>query len=111
MRRLDRLIVIQRATPAPNEFNEPIETWNVLATVYARRTDASASEQYRAQEVGAEITTRFLIRHSLQVKDVNPRDRIEYDGRSYNITGVRQLKDTRDQWLEIDTVARAEGSA
>jgi SPP1 family predicted phage head-tail adaptor len=111
MHRLDRLIQIQRATSAPNEFNEPAETWNVLATVYAKRTDASAGERYRAQEVGAQITTRFVIRYSTQVADVNPKDRVEDDRRTYNITGVREVKDTRNRWLEIDAVSRAEASS
>lgn len=31
---LDRRITIQRATKINNEFNEPIETWADLATVW-----------------------------------------------------------------------------
>ncbi len=102
-------MTIQRASPAPNEFNEPIEVWFDLATVWAKRTDASATESYRAQEVGAEISARFVIRSSTQVADVNPLDRIAFDGREYNITRVGEPAGTRNRWREIDAVARAEG--
>ena len=106
---LDRKITIQRATVTLNEFNELIETWTDHATVWAKRRDASAAESYRAQEVGAEITTRFTIPWSLDVKDVNPRHRVSFDGRLYNITAVRDVG--RNHLREIDAVARADEAA
>jgi len=106
---LDRRVTIRRASLVPNEFNEPIEVWFDLATVWAKRTDASATESYRAQQVGAEITARFLIRYSSLVAAVDPRDRIAFNGREYNITRVGEPAGTRNRWREIDAVARAEG--
>jgi SPP1 family predicted phage head-tail adaptor len=106
---LDRRITIRRATITYNEFNDPVETWADLVTVWAKRTDASAAESYRAQEVGAQISARFRIRYSSDVADVNPKDRIAFDGREYNITGVREAEGTRNEWIEIDAVARADG--
>jgi SPP1 family predicted phage head-tail adaptor len=106
---LDRRITIQRATVTPNEFNEPIETWGDLVTVWAKRRDASAAEAYRAQEVGAEITARFTVRWSMTVASVKPNDRVSFEGRLYNITAVRDVG--RRQWREIDAVARADEAA
>jgi SPP1 family predicted phage head-tail adaptor len=106
---LDRRITIQRATVTRNEFNEPIESWGDLTTVWAKRRDASAAESYRAQEVGAGITTRFTIRWSMTAATVNPSDRVSFEGRLYNITAVRDVG--RNQWREIDAVARAEASS
>ena len=91
-----------------NGFNEPVESWAEHAVVWAKRHDASAAERYRAQEVGAEITARFTIRHWSLVADVDARDRIRFSGRNYNITAVRAVG--RNAWLEIDAVARAEGA-
>lgn len=99
-------ITIQRATITYNEFNEPVETWTDLATVWAKRADASAGESYRAQEVGAQITTRFTVLRVTTIAEVNPKDRIAYDGRTYNVTAVREVKRNRE--IEIDAVARAE---
>jgi SPP1 family predicted phage head-tail adaptor len=104
--RMDRRLVIQRASTSRNDFNEPIETWSTLTTVYANRRDASAGEAYKAQEVGAEISCRFTVRFSSVLATVTPTDRILYSGRLYNITGVRETK--RNRWLEIDTIARSD---
>lgn len=100
----DRRITIQRATVSYNAFNEPIESWATLASVYVNRKDVSASESYRAQEVGAQITTRFKVRYSSDISDVNPADRLTFQGTVYNITAVRETQ--RNRWLEIDAVAR-----
>jgi SPP1 family predicted phage head-tail adaptor len=106
---LDRRMTIQRATVTLNEFNEPVETWSDHARVWTRRRDASATESYRAQEVGAQITARFTVRWSSQTEDLNPRDRLSFDGRLYNITAVRDVG--RNRWREIDAVARADEAA
>ena len=107
--KLDRRITIQRATVTRGDFNEEVETWTDLATVFANRRDASASESYRAQEIGAQITTRFTLRWSADVADVNPRDRVVYSGVVHDITGVRETQ--RNRWLEVDCVARADIAA
>ena len=106
---LDRRITIQRTTTTLNDFNEPIETWTNYVTISAKCSDPSSAERYRAQEVGAEIDMRFTIRWSPDVRDVNPRDRVLFDGREYNITGVRNIG--RLQWREIVAVARADEAA
>lgn len=104
---LDRRITIEREEQVgTTDFNEPIMDWAELATVWASRHDVSAREAFRAQEVGAELTTRFVIRYSQQVADVNPKDRVVFDGRTYNITAVRDVG--RFEAREIDAVARAD---
>lgn len=109
--KFDRRIVIRRsAVTGVNGFNESVEIWSDLVTVWAKRTDASAAESYRAQEVGAEISARFIIRYSTQVADVSPLDRIAFNGREYNITRVSEPAGTRNLWREVDAVARAEGT-
>jgi len=106
---LKQRIALQRATTTANAFNEPVETWATFATVFASRRDASASETYRAAEIGARISARFTIRRSSDVADVTPRDRLTLGGRSFDITAVRTTPDNR--WIEIDAVARADTEA
>lgn len=106
--KLDRRITIQRATYANNSFNESIATWNSLATVWANRQDASASEAMRALEVSARLTCRFTIRKNSQVADVNPKDRILFEGGVYDIVAVREPKGTRNFLIEIDAVTRSD---
>lgn len=101
---LNRVIELQRVTIERNGFGEGVETWATLATRKAQRSDVSAAESFRAQEVGAQLTTRFTIRYSGELATLNPRDRLLFDGRTYQITGVREKQ--RRRWLEVDCVAR-----
>lgn len=108
---LDRRITIERATiTTGGGFNESQETWDDLATLWAKRADASAAEAYRAQEVGAQISTRFTIRYSTLAATFTPKDRVRFNGETFNITAIREPVGTRRQWLEIDAVARSDRS-
>lgn len=108
---LDRRITVRRAAVTYNEFNEPVETWANFKTVWAKRLDASAGESYRAQEVGAEITRRFQVRWSVAMATVDPRDVIVFNGVEHNITAAREPEGARNQWIELDCVAKAQGAA
>lgn len=105
---LDIRIAIERAVADRNALNEKILTWSTFRTVWANRRDVSGSEGYRAREVGAEITTRFRVRWSASMATVTPSDRVQYDGRVYEITAVRDVE--RREWREIDTVARSDAA-
>lgn len=104
---LDRRIQIQRATVAPSPYNEPIETWLTVSELWAGVKDVSAGEAYKAAEVDAEISTRFTVRFSHFANGINPKDRVVWDGKTYNITAVRRVQN-RDSYIEIDAVARAD---
>lgn len=104
--RLDRRIVIERATYTQNAMGEQVPTWAPLATVWAEATPLSDGERIRAAEVSAEISMRFVIRWSPLVEDVNPKDRVSYDGRIWNLWGVKEIG--RREGLELTAGARAE---
>jgi SPP1 family predicted phage head-tail adaptor len=99
-------ITLQRALKTRNGFNEEVETWIDIAVVGAKITDATAGEAYRAAEVGAQISARFIVRWSPEVAGVAATDRVLFNDRPYNITAVREFE--RGEWREIDAVARAE---
>ena len=104
--RLDARIAIRRATVTADAFNEPAETWATLATVAAQAVPVMDGERWQAGQTIAQQSYRFTIRWSLGVADVNPRDRIVYDGRTYDIGGVKDIG--RNAWREITATARAE---
>lgn len=106
---LNRRATFQRATVTFNSFNEEVETWSTLASVFINRRDASAGESYKAQEVGGQLSIRFTIRYSSDVADLNPRDRVLYNGAVYNITGVREIM--RNRWMEVDAVIQPDVAA
>lgn len=104
--RLDRRISILRATTAADAYNEPIATWATLATVWAKAAPVMDAERQRAGETLAAKAYRFTVRFSYDVYDVDPRDRVTFDGRTYDIAGVKELG--RREYLEITATARAE---
>lgn len=104
--KLDRRLTLERATVTYDSFNSPVYTWATLATVWGEKKEISDGERLSAQEKGADITTRFQIRYSTTVADLNPKDRLTYDSRTYDIVGVKELG--RRDGLEITTKARTD---
>lgn len=103
---LDRRLRIERAVLTRDGFGEEIAVWGLLAGVWAGKRDVSDRERIASAEVAAEITTRFVIRWSPDVADVNPKDRIVFDGRIFDISGVKEIG--RREGLEVSAAARAE---
>lgn len=102
---LNRRIEIERATTAHDGLAQ-VQTWSSLATVWAKVTPVSDAERWRSGSVGASVTHRFLIRYSSQVAGLNPKDRLQYDGRTYDISGVKEVG--RREGLEITASAQAD---
>ncbi len=105
--RLDRRITIERATVAANEFNEPVQTWAALTTIWAAREDVTAQEKDAAGERGAALMARFRVRSTSVTRTVTPDDRINHDGAIWNITEVSETRDGRRRFLWIRAVRRA----
>lgn len=106
---LNVTILLERATITRDGFGEGAQTWATLATRRAQRLDVSDAEALRAGEVGAQLTTRFVIRYSGEVADLNARDRLTLDGEVYNIVGVKEK--TRKRWIEISAARRSDIAA
>jgi len=104
--KLDRRIAIERYSVTYNDDNEPTEAWASLATVWASVQYASDGEKVRAAEVGATISVRFQIRYDSTWADVNAKDRVIYEGKTFDIVGVKELG--RREGLEISAAAAAD---
>jgi SPP1 family predicted phage head-tail adaptor len=102
---LDRRIVIERATVTYNAFNEPVATWATYATVWASRKDVSDGEKLAAGQVGASLSSRFVVRSDATTKAIKPVDRINFDGAVWSIFGIKETSEGRNRFLEI-TAAR-----
>jgi SPP1 family predicted phage head-tail adaptor len=103
---LDRWLTLQRRTITKDALNADVETFVAIATVRASKTDISDAEKVRAQQVGAEITTRFQIRWSGNWSFLNPKDRVTCEGREFDIQGLKELG--RREGIEITACARAD---
>lgn len=103
---LDRRIALMQYGISYNADNEPIEGYTTLATVWASATPVSDGEKVRAAEVGASISMRFQIRYSSTVASLNPKDCVVYDGKTFDISGVKEIG--RREGLEISAAAAAD---
>ncbi|WPY93161.1 head-tail adaptor protein [Limimaricola variabilis] len=109
--KLDRRLQVRRAAVTDNGFNSSRD-WNAAdpaadnfgTPIWAQKTDLSDGERWRAGEVAAHVTTRFVVRYSSFSTSIAPTDRIVCEGAVYEITGIKEGEGRR-QWLEI-TCAR-----
>lgn len=105
--KLDRRIILQRYGRTFDADNQPIEVWTPDAgPVWASVQYVSDGEKSRAGEVAAIVSVRFQIRWSTAVATVNPKDRVAYEGKVFDIVGVKELE--RRQGLEISASAPAD---
>jgi len=103
---LDRFVQFRRATLVDDGFGM-VETWaNYGAPTFASRADVSDGERWRAGEVVASITTRFVVRHDPLTSTITPKDRLICEGLEFNIVGVKEPPGTRRQWIELTCAAR-----
>lgn len=118
--KLDRRITLQRLKEgrwitvdgalqleAADEYNDAIREWVTLAIRSASYEPLSDGERFRAGETAATASARFVIRHSAAVADLNPRDRLTFEGSAWEIVRVKEIG--RRQGLEISATVRADG--
>lgn len=104
---LDRRIAIQRATVADDGFSSAgTETWSDLVSLWCHVTPISDGERWRSGQVGVQSTHRFTIRHSTISAGITVSDRVIYQGRIYEINGVKPSED-RNRFVEITATAGA----
>lgn len=103
--KLDRRVKILRLQAGPpNEFNEVVDTWQEVAEVWAQQRPDRGSERFAAAQVAGTSVMTFHIRYR---SDVTVMDRLEYEGRVYEIVAPpRELG--RRVVTEIDAIARAD---
>lgn len=105
--KLDRKIILQRFTETRDEYNEPVKTWATLATRSASYEPLSDGERFRASETAANASARFVIRYSAAVADLNPKDRLMFEGDPWEILRVKEIG--RREGIEISATVRADG--
>lgn len=104
--RLDRRITIQRFTETRDEYNEAVQLWATLATVWASYEPLSDGEAFRAGETMAEASARFVVRYSTTLADLTPKDRLTFDGGTWQVVRVKEIG--RREGLEITTKSRSD---
>lgn len=106
---LDRRVTLQRAAITQDTTGQEIETWSTLgpSKIWASWRRASARETLAAAEKSAIVTDVFEVRYDSAWSDLNPKDRLVYSGRTYDIAEVTEIG--RREGLRIGGAARADG--
>lgn len=92
--------------PAASDYGENAESWSTLETVWASVEPVSASEQIRAGMAVGTITHRLRLRYREDFGSgdvpLGTKHRALYDGRYFEIVGVREA----DRRRYLDVTAR-----
>ena len=102
--KLDRRIQFQRKSLVSDGMGFA-EVWaNEGGMIYANKKDISDGERWRAGEVQANVTTRFVVRWNSVTALVTPAWRLVCEGLEYDIFGVKEIE--RRRFIEITGAAR-----
>lgn len=102
--RLRNKIVIEKATTSRGAAGSVVPSWATFATRRAEIRHLSGNEVFNAQQEQNEYKIRFIVRYDSLTKLVDPRDyRITYNGNTYDITAVSNIKEMN---REIEIITR-----
>ncbi len=86
--KLDKTIIIERATTIVDDYGTPVETWTTFSTVRAQLIQASTEEFMRSFGASSEVAAVFRIRW---LDGLTLADRVTYDGRAYDLKEIKEL--------------------
>lgn len=102
----NRLAVFERRqNGARNELNEPVEAWPELFREWASRSDIKDGERVAAGFEAGAVVARFEIDRVQMAEDLTPADRLQCDGHTWNIIGVKEAGGGYRKALEITAQA------
>ncbi len=101
--KLDRYVTLQSLATAPDSAGEAVETWTLLATVWAMRRELGGRELFRAtQPLQPEADVVFTIRHRGDVAATTTR--LVEDSVTYDIIAVAEVG--RREFLDLTAKRR-----
>lgn len=86
-----RVVVLRKTTTEDPGSGQQIETWAPLTTEWASWRRASAREQLAASENAATVTDVFEFAWNAVLSTVTPVDRVEYEGRQYDLAEAAEI--------------------
>jgi head-tail adaptor len=105
--RLDRRITILRTFLVDDGYSSAPGAPAVFISRAAEFQPQSDAEKQRSDELQATQAAWFRVRYDSQTATIDARDTLEFEGRVWQITGVKPLPGRREGF-EITAVARAE---
>ena len=87
----DKRIIFQRSTTAPDEFNEPIETWSDLEPRWAAVFYGKGEERREAATKAGKQSATFAVPADSMTRSVTIQDRIVFSNDTWDIVGISPL--------------------
>jgi SPP1 family predicted phage head-tail adaptor len=103
----DRLVTLQAAVLKRGSAGGATNQWEEFATVWARKEDVSGGETRRGNQVVAETSAVFELRHYIDGLTTKHR-LVNDDGKAFDILFIREIG--RDS-MELQCRMREEGTA
>ena len=104
----DQRVELQALTDSVVPSGFPVETWELLTTVWAARVESRGQERFAADQLSAPVTVRWHIPYSADMDpaliEVSKRRRLVHNDRAYDITTAAQIG--RRQGIELTTLGR-----
>lgn len=94
-------IVVERATIATDDYGGEVETWAALTAKPLRSQVmfGTGQERREAAQESASVAATFRVRHSIVTEGIGTKDRIQFEGGSWDIVSnvrVPNMRDARD---------------
>lgn len=103
---LNRRITVQSYTTTVNAYGEPIKSWSTYAQRWAAVEPLLGREYWAAQQVVAENSVRFRMRHDATTSAITPKMRVSYDSRTFDINSVINVKEQSKEIVLMTTEVR-----
>ncbi|WP_181892963.1 phage head closure protein [Falsiruegeria mediterranea] len=96
---LDRRITLRTRQAGKNALGELLKGFDDGPKAWAAYSPVSDGERIRGGHVEGVSAARFVVRYSASMAAITGDDRLMFDGREWQITGVKTLG--RRRWIEI----------
>ena len=102
--KMDSRIIVQQPTDSQDAFGGTVRTWATYVTRWAAINYAKkAGEQYEIDRKASMYTIMFTIRSDSGTRGINPKMRILFDGKVYDIRAISERADEyRKMYLLIE---------
>lgn len=106
-RKLNHLVQFRRAVLVDDGFSDAPEFADHGAPVWADRSDVSDAERLSSGGITASLVSRFTIYSDAFAVDISARDVLVCDGVTYDISGIKRVRDRHD-FFEITAAGRVD---
>lgn len=100
---LDRLVEVERIVEgAVDDYNVPLQVWQVFCRAWAKRVDVRDAEREAAGQLAGAAAARFTIWSSIDARTITTADRLRHEDRIWEIVGVKEsAAGATGEFLEI----------